>query len=110
REKIRSPNDSSLASMYSSMASIYSSMNMKTNAVKFYEKSLAIQEASSSPNYSSLYVIHYNTARNYEDLGNYDAAIQHAERSLVHARSAFGSDDEKVQTVQNYVGMLRRKI
>ncbi|CAF4250721.1 unnamed protein product, partial [Rotaria sordida] len=70
-------------------------MNKKTDAVKFYEKSLEIQEASSSPNHSSLYVIHFNTARDYEDLGNYNAAIKHAERSLFHARSAFGSNDGK---------------
>ncbi|CAF3621642.1 unnamed protein product [Rotaria socialis] len=108
RENISSPNDSTLASIYSSMAAIYSFMDKKKDAVVFYEKSLKIQESLSSPNHSQMYVIYFNTARTCEDLRNYDVAVKHAERSLFHARSAFGSSDDRVQNVQNYIDTLRR--
>ena len=55
-------------------------------------------------------VIHFNTARMYQDLGNYHVALKHTERSLSNARSTFGCDDRRVKKVQDYIAKLRLRL
>ncbi|CAF0841900.1 unnamed protein product [Adineta steineri] len=51
-------------------------------------------------------IMYYNTARVYEDLQNYTAAVKHAENSVNSARLGYNPDHSKVKHNQSLVHRL----
>jgi tetratricopeptide (TPR) repeat protein len=84
-------------------------MKNKSAAIECYEKSLKIQEMLPAPNHKSMSIIYYNTARIYEELQNYGAALKHAECSINSARLAFGPEHSEMKIYQDLVNSLRSR-
>ncbi|CAF5055555.1 unnamed protein product [Rotaria magnacalcarata] len=92
KETLMSPNHPSSLPIYTNIASIHLSTEQKSDAVKYFEKSLQIQETLPSPDYLLTHVL----------------PLQHAERCVSEARSALGSDHQTVKATQDYIESIRR--
>lgn len=102
----QSSNERDISNYYHHLGVMKDRRGEYTEAIQFYEKSIAIQERATDPNHKRLETTYHNMGLAYSNMGEYSKALLFYEKTLDIKKQTFPPNDSTVAISYNNIGLL----
>jgi len=99
-----------IARVLNNIGRVYSNMEMHSDALDYFKKSLETHLAHSSEETPSIATCYNNIAGEYDSMGEYDKAIEYYNQALAIREKIFGSKDYLLSAYNCNIGVVYEKL